>query len=275
LICISLLFSSIGYGAFILAGYKSAYTHDLLILYEVCIYLSPLILGGAINSRFTQHQAIRWKWNKLWFYALVPIVALASVYLFFLPDPLLVVYSRFLFSFVLFIFILSIVLSIKPMMEHVNERFTKGSLFLSIFVYTASLILLLFDVNESFVQVFNSIGLLGMAITILAMTIFQQGERWIPDFLYSFDYFVFLSFPELRQERSRLRTIESVKLVVDEQLNPAQMKGEELFRMVRRAFRHFEDLQRLSANPLTQLEIIEQRLQKKEKQKIYWKVKMN
>lgn len=62
-----------------------------------------------------------------------------------------------------------------------------------------------------------------------------------------------------------MRTNQSVKLVINEKAHPEQMDEEQLYKLTRRAFSNYGDLQRLSTNPLTQLKIIDQRLISKEK----------
>jgi hypothetical protein len=102
--------------------------------------------------------------------------------------------------------------------------------------------------------------LLSILISILAQASFRHVQT-------GFEYFVFITFPKLRQERSRLRTSKSVQLIVNKESHPEEMDEEKLYHFTRRAFSHFGDLQRLSSNPLTQLKIIDQRLNSREKSK--------
>lgn len=81
--------------------------------------------------------------------------------------------------------------------------------------------------------------LLSILISILTQASFQQT---------SFEYFVFISFPQIRIERSRLSTNQSVKLVINEKADPEQMDEKQLYKLTRRAFSNYGDLQRLSAN---------------------------
>ncbi|SHF38260.1 hypothetical protein SAMN05444392_1196 [Seinonella peptonophila] len=313
LIGISLIFSAISNGGMILASYTITFRSIFVSICDFCIFYSPLILIGAIYAQLPQSSKYRTRMIQLWCYVLLPLVSVVSIYLFYLHN----IYSLqvVLFSFILIAFVLTIIISMKSFITHLKDKITKFSLLLCIFIYVVSLIMLLFNDHAIF-SILNSIGLIGIAIIMFASMVLKQGERWFPDFIYSFDYmllitlvftgqvvfviwissrfsfntilfilisilisvsaqvlsryiqtifdyFVFVSFPKLRQERSRLRTIESVKLVVNEQFYPEQMEEEELFRMVRRAFSHFGDLQRLSANPLTQLQVIDHRLQQK------------
>ncbi|WP_028776575.1 hypothetical protein [Shimazuella kribbensis] len=95
-----------------------------------------------------------------------------------------------------------------------------------------------------------------IAISIIVQVFFGQIQA-------GFDYIAFSAFPKLRVERSRLRTTEEITLAINEEAEPEQMDEEQLVKMTRRALSHFGDLKRLSSNPLTQLKIIDHRLQEK------------
>jgi hypothetical protein len=131
--------------------------------------------------------------------------------------------------------------------------------FLTTTVITGQVILAIW-IGSSFSFETIFLVLLSILISILTQASFRHIQT-------GFEYFVFIAFPQIRQERSRLRTTESVKLVINEKACPEQMDEEQLYRLTRRAFSNFGDLQRLSANPLTQLKIIDQRLKSKEKSK--------
>ncbi|MBB6671226.1 hypothetical protein [Cohnella nanjingensis] len=77
------------------------------------------------------------------------------------------------------------------------------------------------------------------------------------------DRIAFAAFPKLREDRSRMRVVETVQTRVDEAAEPEEMDEEELYRCTRRALSHFGDLQRLATNPLTQLELVERRLRER------------
>ncbi|MXQ55455.1 hypothetical protein [Shimazuella alba] len=131
--------------------------------------------------------------------------------------------------------------------------------FLITFVITGQVVLVIW-IGSSFVFETISLILLSILISILV----QASFRYIQT---GFEYFVFVAFPQIRQERVRVRTTESIKMVVNEKNHPEQMDEEELYHYTRRAFSHFGDLKRLSSNPLTQLKIIDQRLHNTEKSK--------
>ncbi|MFD0675794.1 MULTISPECIES: hypothetical protein [unclassified Paenibacillus] len=77
------------------------------------------------------------------------------------------------------------------------------------------------------------------------------------------DNIAFVTFPKLRQARSRLRLEESIQVRVDEEAAPEEMNEEDLYRFTRRALSHIGDFQRLASNPLTQLKWIDKRLQER------------
>ncbi|WP_246314523.1 hypothetical protein [Paenibacillus foliorum] len=77
------------------------------------------------------------------------------------------------------------------------------------------------------------------------------------------DNIAFMTFPRLRQARSRLRLEESIQVIVDEESVPEEMNEEDLYRFTRRALSHIGDFQRLASNPLTQLKWIDTRLQER------------
>jgi len=74
------------------------------------------------------------------------------------------------------------------------------------------------------------------------------------------DRFVFARFARLRQARAELRAAASSLPRVNESLDLAGMDDMEFARLTRRALSHFSDLNRLAANPLTRLPLIDQRL---------------
>ncbi|WP_028553052.1 hypothetical protein [Paenibacillus sp. UNC451MF] len=77
------------------------------------------------------------------------------------------------------------------------------------------------------------------------------------------DRIAFATFPKLREDRARLRLVEDVQVRVDDQAEPEEMDEEELYRHTRRALSQFGDLQRIAASPLTQLKLIDRRLQQR------------
>jgi hypothetical protein len=140
-----------------------------------------------------------------------------------------------------------------------NLLYSMDYTFLITFVITGQVVLVIW-IGSSFVFETISLILLSMLLSILV----QASFRYIQT---GFEYFVFITFPQIRQERVHVRATESVKMVVNEKAHPDQMDEEELYRYTRRAFSHFGDLKRLASNPLTQLKIIDQRLHTKEKSK--------
>jgi hypothetical protein len=74
------------------------------------------------------------------------------------------------------------------------------------------------------------------------------------------DRLIFARFPRLRQARADLRAAASALPRINEALNLETMDEAEFVRLTRRALGHMGDLQRLAANPLTRLPVIEARL---------------
>lgn len=77
------------------------------------------------------------------------------------------------------------------------------------------------------------------------------------------DRIAFVSFPGLREERSRLRLVEQIQTRIDEEAASEEIQEEDLFRYTRRALSHFGDLQRLATSPLTQMEWISRRIRER------------
>ncbi|TDF95932.1 hypothetical protein [Paenibacillus piri] len=77
------------------------------------------------------------------------------------------------------------------------------------------------------------------------------------------DNIAFVTFPKLRQTRSRLRFEENIQVRVDEEAASEEMGEDDLYRYTRRALSHFGDLQRLASNPLAQMNWIDERLRER------------
>jgi hypothetical protein len=98
-----------------------------------------------------------------------------------------------------------------------------------------------------------------LLLTISAAAIGSQTFRsllqtWIDNLAYT-------PFPRLRQAQADLRSEAQVQVRRLGALDPASLDEEELARLTRRALSHFGNLPRLAANPLTQLVLVDQRLQ--------------
>jgi hypothetical protein len=78
------------------------------------------------------------------------------------------------------------------------------------------------------------------------------------------DRLVFARFDHVRQARADLRAAANSLPRVNESINFADMDETEFARLTRRALSHFGDLNRLAANPLTRLSLIDQRLSERE-----------
>jgi hypothetical protein len=98
--------------------------------------------------------------------------------------------------------------------------------------------------------------LLSISISIATQVFFRYIQA-------AFDYIAFFTFPKLRMERTRLRTNEEIALIVDGGAEPEKVEEDELVKMTRRALSHFGDLKKLSSNPLTNLKLIDDRLQQR------------
>lgn len=113
------------------------------------------------------------------------------------------------------------------------------------------------------ISMISSFHFTAILLLIISITISILSQVFIRQIQTLFDHVAFLTFPKLRHERSHLRATEEIKLIVDDEARPELMDDEHFIRFTRRAFSHFGDLQRLSSNPLTQLRLIDQRLDKR------------
>jgi hypothetical protein len=66
--------------------------------------------------------------------------------------------------------------------------------------------------------------------------------------------------PRIQEERSMLRAVNEALPSINNRFNPTEVDDAEFARLTRRAFSHFGDLNKLAANPLTQLPIVSERL---------------
>jgi hypothetical protein len=100
-----------------------------------------------------------------------------------------------------------------------------------------------------------------MVILLLAVMATAIATQTFSDPIQSaLDRLIFARLPRLRQARADLRAAASALPRVNESLNPGTMDETEFARLTRRALGHMGDLQRLAANPLTRLSVIEARL---------------
>jgi hypothetical protein len=123
------------------------------------------------------------------------------------------------------------------------------------FVFSGQIVLMIFLIS-SFHLATSLLLLLSISISIFVQVYFRHIQA-------AFDYIAFSTFPKLREERAYLRTTEEIKLFVDEEVANADMNEEELAKMTRRALSHFGDLKKLATNPLTQINLIDIRLEQK------------
>jgi hypothetical protein len=75
---------------------------------------------------------------------------------------------------------------------------------------------------------------------------------------------IFVRIPRIRRERAELRALASAVPRIDNSLDLYRMDEAEFIRLTRHALRHYGDLKRLAASPLTQLAIIDVRLDRLE-----------
>lgn len=99
--------------------------------------------------------------------------------------------------------------------------------------------------------------LLAIIMLTIALQVFIHPLRTL------LDNIAFVTFPKLREDSSQIRMVDRVTVLVDESALQEEMDEESLYRYTRRALSHFGDLERLATNPLTNLRLIEQRLQKR------------
>lgn len=93
-----------------------------------------------------------------------------------------------------------------------------------------------------------------LASAIATQVFSDQVVTWL-------DKIAFSSFPWLQQARAELRTNASTMPRLDQEIDLGTLDESEFTRFTRQALRNFGDLARLATNPLTNLPIIETRLQ--------------
>lgn len=114
---------------------------------------------------------------------------------------------------------------------------------------------LLFMLVGSGITFFSLLLLMTTLSTAIATQVFSdQLVTWL-------DAIAFSSFPRLQQVRAALRSRASNMPRVDPGIDPVTIDESEFIRFTRQALRNFGDPGRLSTNPLTNLPMIETRLQ--------------
>lgn len=98
-------------------------------------------------------------------------------------------------------------------------------------------------------------GILGSAVTI--QTFNQPLQAWLEKLIWA------RNPRRLEQQSTYREALEAERRQREDQFDPKGIPEEELKRLTRRAFSHFNNLPRLAASPLTQMPIIDQRLQAK------------
>ena len=120
---------------------------------------------------------------------------------------------------------------------------------------------LLFSGQVAFVIALSTGVTLPMTLLLLASLAFAILTQIYSDALQKFlDQLVFARLPRVREERAALRAVAGA-LPRTTTLNPLDLEEETFTRHTRRALSHFGDLPKLASNPLTQLPLIEKRLQ--------------
>jgi hypothetical protein len=99
--------------------------------------------------------------------------------------------------------------------------------------------------------------LLAMVALSIVLQVFSHSLRTL------LDNIAFVTFPKLREESAQLRMVDHVTSRVDETAIPHNLDDDHLFQFTRRALSSFGDLQRLASNPLTQIDLIDRRLNKR------------
>ncbi|HEX6305988.1 MAG TPA: hypothetical protein VFZ76_17450 [Anaerolineales bacterium] len=103
--------------------------------------------------------------------------------------------------------------------------------------------------------------MLGLLLATITVSIFWQT---FSDFIQlALDRMVFAPFPQLREQRTRLRQTTSMLPRIEPRLDLDSIDEEAFARLTRRALSDYNDLPRLAANPLTRLPLIEARLEER------------
>lgn len=103
--------------------------------------------------------------------------------------------------------------------------------------------------------------MLALLLATITLSILWQT---FSDFIHLLvDRVVFAPFPQLRQQRARLRETNSMLPRMDQSLDLVALDAKAFDRLTRRALSDYNDLPRLAANPLTYLPLIEARLEER------------
>jgi len=107
-------------------------------------------------------------------------------------------------------------------------------------------------------------SLLTLGLLLSVMTISIAVETLADSFQTMFDRVVFGPQSGLSQVRSDLRSAVQLVTRVNTNIDFNRLDDKEFARLTRRAFSHYADLTKLAANPLTQLPVIDQRLDERQ-----------
>jgi len=119
---------------------------------------------------------------------------------------------------------------------------------------------LLFGGQVAVAMLINGVSLEMLVLLLAVMATAIATQTFSDPIQSALDRLIFARFPRLRQARADLRAAASALPRVNEALDLETIDEVEFARLTRRALGHMGDLQRLAANPLTRLPVIEARL---------------
>ncbi|WP_028596650.1 hypothetical protein [Paenibacillus assamensis] len=260
-----LLLGAVGLGASLVLSATDLLdqTHLFSALFLHVTFITWMIAAlGATTEMEDETQRRVFLWNKLLVVDRVitilpiPIYVLISFKGRFLPWDFSFEWNWILFGTVLLLF--AVHLLIKELatqgeayLPDLFRSLDYSLLFTTIF---SGQIALVIQLSSSW----NSMTILLLLISICISITFQVFVYPLRAIL---DSIAFFTFPKLREERAHLRMVEDVQTRLNDQAEPEEMDEEELYRHTRRALSQFGDLQRLAASPLTNLKLIDTRLQ--------------
>jgi hypothetical protein len=145
-----------------------------------------------------------------------------------------------------------------------TDAFDKGEAllpdFLRSFAYSL-LLVLLFGSQVALAMALGSGVTLIMLLLLLAVIMSAIVTQTFADPIQAgLDWMLFARIPRIRQDRADGRIIASSAPRTRDVVDPVQFNDEQFSRLTRRALSHMGNLPRLSASPLTRMELIESRL---------------
>jgi len=232
-----------------LAGYRMSYT---IVLCTVLLLLLLFSVGGAVSDKTKRSMTF-------YFFSYVPLLVFIGIAALWLIHPsndwderMLSLHGAGMLLYGGYTLIREVKEQGETWLPDLFRSLDYSIFFTLIFSGQVALVVML-GTETGFNATTLSLLMISMMVSI-AFQVFVYPIRAI------LDNFALMMFPKLRSERSKLRLVETVQVRIDEESKPEEMDEEELYRLIRRALSNLGNLERLAASPLTQLQIIDERL---------------